>query len=81
MYRAVSVVILYPSYKVVYLPDCHTGHLMSNLKDRVREKLDVPPGVEIKLGYATGTEMPLGIISVSDDDTVEHVVQEIVQVH
>ena len=57
---------------------CHTGHLMSQIKDRVRVRLDVPPNVEIKLGYAAG----LGnIVSVSDDDTVEHVVQEIVQVH
>jgi len=76
-YRAVTVTML-PSYDFVCLPDCHTGHLMSQLKDRVRVKLDVPPNVEIKLGYAAG----LGnIVSVNDDDTVEHVVQEIVQVH
>ncbi|TRY75528.1 hypothetical protein TCAL_15569 [Tigriopus californicus] len=41
MYRLVSVLML-PSYDLVHLPDCHTGHLMSQLKDRIRVKLGVP---------------------------------------
>ena len=77
MYRLVGVTML-PSYKFVGLPDCHSGHSMSELKNRIRSKLEVPPGVHMELGYADETG---NIVSVSNDDTVEQVVQAIIQVH
>lgn len=66
------------AYRTVALPDCHAGHQMRQLKDRIREELDVPVGVKVELGYGDETGR---IIAVSDDDSVEEVVQAIVQVY
>ena len=67
---------LYP-YESVFLHQCHADHKMRQLKDRLRDELDVP-GEKVELGHADGTG---GVITVSDDDSVEEVVEAIIQVY
>ena len=70
----VTVIMMPPSYlySTVELPDCHTGHQMRQLKDRIREKLNVPVGVNVELGYCDEIGR---IFTISDDGSVEEVVQ------
>ena len=81
MYWAVSVAMLPPTthptnlHQIVALPQCHSNNQMWQLKDRIRQRLDIP-GVRLELSYGGGT----GRITVSDDATVEEVVQAIAQV-
>ena len=51
---------------------------MSQLKDRLRDKLNVPVGEKVELYIWDGSG---GVIKVGDDDSVEQVVLAIVQVH
>ena len=67
---------LYP-YDFAVLPECHAENQMRQLKDTLRERLEVP-GVNLELCHGDGTG---GVITVSDDDSVEEVVQAIVQVY
>ena len=77
MYWKVIVIMLPPSYpyRPVELPGCHAGHQMRQLKDRVREKLNILVGVNLELGY--GPDETGRIFTISDDDLVEEVVQAI----
>ena len=80
MYWTIFVTMLPPSlhpYVSVVLPECHAENQMRQLKDRLRARLHVP-GEKVELGYGDGTG---GVITVSDDDSVEEVVQAIVQVY
>ena len=78
MYWKVTVIMMPPSYlyRIVELPDCHAGHQMRQLKGRIREKLNVPVGVNVELGYGDETGR---IFTISDDGSVEEVVQAILQ--
>ena len=81
MYWTVCVTMMPPSlnpFQLVVLPECHAEHQMRQLKDRLRDKLDVPVGEKVELCYGDGIG---GVIYVSDDDSVEVVVQVIVQVY
>ena len=75
----VTVIMMPPAYyfRPGELPDCHTGLQMRQLKNRIREKLNVQAGVNVELGY--GDETGLNLIAISDDDSVEEVVQAILQ--
>ena len=68
---------LYP-YESVFLHQCHADHQMRQLKDRLRDNLDVPVGEKVELYIWDGVG---GVMKVGDDDSVEQVVQAIVQVH
>ena len=65
-------------YESVFLHQCHADHQMRQLKDRLRDELDVPVGEKVELYIWDGVG---GVIKVGDDDSVEQVVQAIVQVH
>ena len=67
---------LFP-FESVFLHQCHADHQMRQLKDRLRDELDVP-GEKVELGHVDGTG---GVITVSDDDSVEEVVEAIIQVY
>jgi len=80
MYWKVNAIMMPPTYnyRIVELPACHAGHQMRQLVDRIREKLTIPVGVNVELGYGDDHG---GIIAVSDDDSVEEVFQLILQVY
>ena len=70
---------LYP-YECVVLHECHAENQMRQLKDRLRERLDLPVGEKVDLCYWDGAGAG-GVITARDDDSVEEVVQTIVQVY
>ena len=81
MYWTVFVTTLPPSlhpYECVVLPECHAENQMRQLKDRLRERLDLQVGEKVDLCYWDGAG---GVITARDDDSVEEVVQAIVQVY
>ena len=81
MYWTVGVTMIPPSllpFECVLLPQCHPENQMRQLKDRLRERLDLPVGLKVELCYGDGAG---GVITFRDDDSVEEVVQAIVQVY
>ena len=81
MYWTVCVTMMPQSlfpFESVFLHQCHADHQMRQLKDRLRDELNVSVGEKVELYIWDGSG---GVINIGDDDSVEQVVQAIVQVH
>ena len=80
MYWSIYVIPIPPSlypFELVVLPECKAENQMRQLKDRIRERFALPVGERVELGYGKAG----AIITVSDDDSVDEVVEAIGQVY
>ena len=59
---------------LVVLPECKAENQMRQLKDRIRERFALQVGEKVRLGYGKAG----AIIEVSDDDSVDEVVEAII---
>ena len=76
----VYVTMIPPSlhpFEFEILPECKAENQMRQLKDRIRERFALQVGEKVRLGYGKAG----AIIEVSDDDSVDEVVEAIGQVY